>query len=97
MAKEIIWSPRADKNFDRIIEYLKKDWTEKEVIKFVQKTYQILEKLKKGNITYRSSKKKNIYQVLITKHNLLIYSTNRNSIELLAFYDTRQHPNKKKF
>lgn len=97
MAKEIVWSPRADKAFDRIIEYLQKDWTEKEITRFVKKTYTVLGLLGKGNIAFRHSEKKGIHEVLITKHNLLIYKETRKDIRLVTFYDTRQHPKKKKY
>ena len=41
--------------------------------------------------------KQNIHEVLITKHNLLLYQINETElkVELLAFFDTRQHPKKK--
>lgn len=97
MAKEIVWSPRADKTFDSIIDYLRKEWTEKEIIRFVKKTYTVLSLLEKGNIAFRHSKKKGIHEILITRQNLLIYKETRKSILLVTFYDTRQHPKKKTF
>ena len=36
MALEIIWSEEADNNLARIISYLQKNWTEKELRKFSQ-------------------------------------------------------------
>lgn len=95
MVKEIIWSSRADKDFDQILEYLRINWTEKEKIRFVQMTYRVLSLLEKGNISFRKSQKKGIHEVLITKHNLMIYLDTETSIEILTFYDTRQNPKKK--
>ncbi|HYG15924.1 MAG TPA: hypothetical protein VEC12_09235 [Bacteroidia bacterium] len=40
---------------------------------------------------------KNTFEVKVTKHNLLIYKEKKDSIELLMFFDTRQHPRKKKY
>ena len=31
MVKEIIWTPRAEKTFEKIINYLEKKWNEKEI------------------------------------------------------------------
>ncbi len=97
MAKKIIWSTRAIASFDRIIKYLEKDWTEKEIEKLILKTQKALQQIESGSINFKSSGKKNIHEVLITKHNLLIYRIKKNQIDLLVFYDTRQHPKKKSF
>ncbi|HCS20116.1 MAG TPA: hypothetical protein DIW47_06060 [Bacteroidetes bacterium] len=35
MVLEIVWTPEVDREFDRIIEYLLTEWSEKEVIQFV--------------------------------------------------------------
>lgn len=96
MAKEVVWSYRAKSSFDRVIKYLLKNWTEKEIVKFVNQTTKTIDLIKSGVVTHRSSGKKKVYEVLVTKHNLLIYRVSKSHYELLVFYDTRQHPKKKK-
>ena len=39
----------------------------------------------------------NVHEALITSHNLLIYKVYPTRIDLLTFWDTRQHPQKKKY
>ncbi|GAB1447366.1 hypothetical protein MASR2M44_03590 [Bacteroidota bacterium] len=97
MVKKVIWSNRAKNSFDRVIAYLQKDWTEKEIIKFVNQTSKTIDIIQSGVVTHRSSGKKEVFEVLITKHNLLIYKVSKLHYELLVFYDTRQHPKKKRF
>jgi plasmid stabilization system protein ParE len=97
MAKEVVWSDSAKISFDRVIAYLEKDWTEREVARFVQRTFNVISLIQSGIVTHRQSKKKNTFEVPITKHNLLIYRVGPRYYELLLFYDTRQHPKKKKF
>ncbi|KAB2916194.1 MAG: type II toxin-antitoxin system RelE/ParE family toxin [Bacteroidetes bacterium] len=97
MEKEIIWSPRSKQTFAKVIEYLEQEWTEKEVFSFVAKVEKVLSLISTGNIKFRSSGRENVHEVLITKHNLLIYRIKPSHIELLRFYDTRQNPRKKKF
>ena len=97
MGKEIIWSSRAIESFNRIIEYLEINWTEKQINSFVEKTEHTLQIISSGKVKFKSSKKKNIFEVLITKHNLLLYREKKNKVELILFYDTRQHPKKKIF
>jgi arsenate reductase-like glutaredoxin family protein len=97
MAKEIVWLQPAKNSFFNIINYLEHNWTEKEIRSFVSKTDKIIGIISSGKVKFKKSNKKSIYEILITKHNLLIYREKANKIELLLFYDTRQHPKKKKF
>ena len=97
MAKKIIWSSKALASFDRIIKHLEKDWTAKEIEKLILNTKKVLQQIESGSVKFRSSGKRDIHEVLVTKHNLLIYRLKKNQIDLLVFYDTRQHPKKKKF
>ncbi len=43
MALRVIWSPRADKDFDRINDYLIETWSEKVLMKFVKDTFAKIE------------------------------------------------------
>lgn len=95
MASEVIWSPKAEETFDKIIEYLQKNWTEKEVVNFANRTNKIINIIRLNNVSFRRSEKKDIYEIPITKHNILLYRIHKNHIELLRFYDTRQNPKKK--
>ncbi len=94
---KIIWSAKAIDSFNKIIEYLEENWTEKQILSFTEKTDKTLQFLISGKIKFRTSGKKNVHEVLITKHNLLIYRIEKDSVELLLFYDTRQNPKKKLF
>jgi hypothetical protein len=95
MAKKVIWSPRALAAHQRVIEYLQQKWTDKEIIQFIEITNKTLALVSSGKIKFRHSKKRNVYEVLVTKHNLLLYRETKNAIELLTFWDTRQSPKKK--
>jgi plasmid stabilization system protein ParE len=96
---EIKWTPEAEKSFDAIISYLEEKWTEKEVKKFVQKTFKILSHIKINPEQFQSSKVNNVRKALITKHNSLFYYINEESkiIELYSFWDNRQNPSKLSF
>jgi hypothetical protein len=96
MGKEVVWSPKAINEFDKIIKYLGKEWSNKEVKKFILRTNKIVDQISSGTIKFRTSGKKSIHEVLITKHNLLIYKIKSEQILLMTFYDTRQHPKKKR-
>ena len=97
MAYKVIWSPEAEATFDKIIEYLHEYWTSKEIIRFIKRTEDVVFLLGQNPYLFRGSDKENVYEVLVTKQNLLLYqiieSTKR--VELISFWDTRQNPKSK--
>jgi plasmid stabilization system protein ParE len=46
MDVEIIWTKRAENGYDNIINYLEKEWSEREIRNFIAETRQFLELLK---------------------------------------------------
>ena len=97
MSYKIIWAPLALETFDKTIEYLNINWTEKEVKKFVNKTFETIEFLKESPYIFRGSEKESIYEAIIDKNNLLIYQIDeeKKEIDILSVWDTRQNPKKK--
>ncbi len=97
MSYKIIWAPLALETFENVIEYLNKNWTGKEIKKFVNKTFETIELLKESPYIFRSSEKENIYEAIIDKNNILIYQIDetKKEIDILSIWDTRQNPKKK--
>ncbi len=97
MAYKVIWSPEAEATFDRIIEYLDDKWTSKEIIKFIERTENVVFLLEQNPYLFRGSEKENIFEVLVTKQNLLLYQIieSKKRVELINFWDTRQNPKTK--
>lgn len=97
MAFKIIWSPKAIDTFEIVIDYLQTNWTEKEVRKFLIETEHVIQLISINPHLFRASEKENVFEAVITKHNLLLYQKNENekNIELLSFFDSRNDPKKK--
>jgi plasmid stabilization system protein ParE len=97
MAYKIIWSPLAIQSFENILDYLNKEWTEKEKGSFVVQVAHTISLIEKNPFLFRGSEKDAIREAIITKHNLLLYQINfiSSHVELLLFWDTRQNPRKK--
>ena len=95
MAKEIKWTPAAEDTFEKIINYLRLKWTEREVINFINSSNKIIFYISENAQMFRQSKKQNIREAVVTKHNLLLYRIKPKHIELLVFWDTRKNPKKK--
>ena len=86
MAFKIIWSPEATSDFDKVIDYLAENWTEREIEFFVKETNHVVQLISKNPYLFRGSEKKNIFEAVITKHNLLLYQLdlNKKVVQLLT-------------
>lgn len=96
MGKEIRWSLEAVERFEDIIQYLKENWTDAEIANFVSSTDRVVKFISRHPKMFRKVYKSNIHEALVTEHNLLIYKILPTHIDILTFWDTRQHPRKKK-
>ncbi|WP_269225143.1 type II toxin-antitoxin system RelE/ParE family toxin [Flavobacterium eburneipallidum] len=92
----IIWSEEAIDDVLNNIDYLEREWTEKEVKRFSDKTNEILDKLSNGNIRFKKSKYKDVLEVPIVKQINLFYKKEAENIILLRFWNNYQDPEKLK-
>jgi plasmid stabilization system protein ParE len=95
MAKKIVWTKRADKKYDAIVEYLSKEWGERVTEEFIKRTYSFLDLLidfpEIGTI---ENAEKGIRGFPLTKHVRVFYRIAGEYILLLNFFDNRQNKNK---
>ena len=94
MAIEIIWSERAEKGFDEIIEYLIENWTEKEIRNFISDVESFVKLLKINPHLLKSSGVKHLYRGSINKHILVTYQIKprKRQICLVNIRSTRKKP-----
>ena len=98
MALEIIWSKKADKKFDIIIDYLSLNWGEKITKAFVKKVFDFLDILKEfPEIGSLENIEKGIRGFTIVKQINVFYIIRGNRIIVLDFFDNRQDSAKKRF
>lgn len=88
----IIWTDDAVDDVLQNIDYLEKYWSKKVVDKFAIKIDAVLDKLSKGNLTFKSSKYKETYEVPIVKQITLYYQIQDNTIILIRFWNNYQNP-----
>ena len=92
---EILWTPRAADSFNRILAYLQKEWSDKQVEQFIATTTEFLAKLKRYPEMCRpSGKRKNVRIGILNKHTQLIYhyKPRKNQIEIVLFWNFKQNP-----
>jgi plasmid stabilization system protein ParE len=97
---KITWMPKAIHSYIKNIDYLREEWTDKEVDTFInlveKKVYNLSNHPRLG--ASRNKKYSNTRFTLIHKRVALIYRHKpvKNEIELLLFWNTSQNPKKLK-
>lgn len=100
IALEILWTDSAKISFSKIVDYLRWEWTEREVVNFVNRAEEFLSVLKRYPEMCRSSaKRKNVRIGILDKHTQLIYhyKPRKKQIEILLFWGMKQNPAKFKY
>ena len=98
MALTIRWTKRAEKKFDKIIEYLLVEWNEQVTEAFVKKVYDFIDTLADfPEIGTMENKEKAIRGFTIIKQISIFYYIGKQQIIILDFFDNRQSPKKKRF
>lgn len=98
MALVLKWSKRADKKFDKILDYLSTEWGDRVTKNFIKKVYNFLDLLMDyPEIGSIENKEKEIRGFTIVKQVNIFYRVKDNTIIILDFFDNRQALKKKKF
>lgn len=87
-------TPKAEKDFHRIIEYLEQKWGKKAVEGFIQKTNDILNLLKSYPLMGQKEFK-DIRGFQLSPQTRILYRIVEEKLIILAFFDVRQNPNHK--
>jgi plasmid stabilization system protein ParE len=96
---EIVWSKESKLQFDKIIRYLKSEWTEREALKFTQELREFEKVVCLFPELFAESRKKpGFRRAVLTKHNSVVYKIDRKKalIRVYTIFDNRQNPNKLK-
>ena len=96
----IQWTNKAKITFNNLILYLQKEWTEKEVTQFINRTQQVLNTLKRYPEMCRPSQsRKNVRIAILDKHTQMIYhfKPRKTTIVILLFWNPKQNPDKFKY
>lgn len=95
MSRSFYFSKRAEKRLIELLEYLEKNWSEKEKNNFIAKLDRSVKIISKFPESFPHSKSnKFTHKCVLTKHNILIYRIHENEIEIIMIFDSRQNPKK---
>ena len=97
MTLHVVWSLKAEETFDAVINYLKANWTLREVNNFISETEHQIERISSFPFSCpESSKYKNVHRCIISKQTSMVYryKSRKSVIEIVTFYDNRSNPKK---
>jgi len=98
MNKLIIWSPLSETDLEVILEYLAEDWNGEVAIRFLDKIEHLLEQISINPEQFPMvNTKRKVRKCVITRHNTLFYKENKEYVEVLRIFDTRQDPKRLKY
>lgn len=97
MANEplVLWSAEASNNLADIIEYLRTEWSEKEIDKFIDKLNKAIVLISKKPQLFRQTSSRNkLRKCVLSKHTSIFYKEQNFNIYIVALFDNRQDPKK---
>lgn len=92
---EIVWTKRAVEGYENVINYLKENFTDKEIIDFVSSTNKFFETLRRHpELLRRTLRQKNVHRGPINPLTILTYriKVRKKQIELINIIGARQKP-----
>ena len=96
MIRDIIWSPRSKRDYIKLIDYLTEEWGQRSSEKFKKRLQKRLHQISVNPMLYpESNAGMSVRRCVIAKQITLYYRLKLHKVELITFFDTRQHPSKK--
>jgi len=93
----VIWNKRASKQLQQLQEYLEQEFGANTVKTFTGRLFKFLDLLVKyPHIGTLENKAEDIRGFLLHRHTTIIYKVKQDSVYILALFDNRQNPDKKK-
>ena len=95
MSKSVVFSKRARKKLEKLLDYLENEWSLKVKNEFIEKLDRCVLQISKHPESYPvSGKFPGLYKCIVTKQTTLYYRIKENEIQVIAFFDNKQDPQK---
>lgn len=93
---KIHWTNNALNELEKTIDYLRENFSDKEIRKLVLKLENTIKLISLNPNIFPKSEFRNVHKVVILKFNTLYYRINGGNIEILSFFSNRQNPRNRK-
>ncbi len=93
---KVVWTANALEELTETIEYLKNNFSDKEIKRLAKRVENVAELISKNPSLFAKSEFKDIYRVPILKFNTMYYRVFADEVHILSFFSNRQgsHRNK---
>lgn len=89
----ILWTDTAKETYSYVLDFLDETWGSKHVNNFINRSEKILNLLSKNPLIFKSiTQDTSVRKGILHQNCSFLYRVNKNRIELLVFWDTRQEP-----
>lgn len=95
MALKIVWTPQARSGLEKVITYLREEWTIVEIQNLKDNLNNLLNRVSKyPRICPTTGQFENVHKGLVDKNNYIIYriKPDKRIIEIINFRGTKQKP-----
>jgi plasmid stabilization system protein ParE len=93
---DVFWSSKSIRDFENIIRYLERNWTEKEIKNFNFKLNKAINLISsRPKLFQATNSRKNLRKCVLTKQTTLYYQVLETGIYIVALFDNRQNPVKR--
>lgn len=95
MSRKIILSKIASRKLDKLLEYLKTEWSTRTKNNFVKKLDRALQIIKEKPESFpKSDKITGLYKCVVTKQTTVYYKFDSKKLYVVTIFDTRQDTKK---
>ncbi len=95
MDQEVVWTERAKQDLRRTVLFIREQWTDREVQRFLFRTDRTVRYLSRYPRMFRVVSRSGQRQANIDRYNALIYRSLPGRVEIQAVWDMRQDPKRK--
>ncbi|MCK9451056.1 MAG: type II toxin-antitoxin system RelE/ParE family toxin [Bacteroidales bacterium] len=93
---KVLWSKRAETDLKSIINFLERNWTDKEVTNFVRKLDKQISIIQNQPNAFPATNRKNVRRSVLSRQITIYYDIMEDAVRIVALFDTRQSPDKLK-
>ncbi|MBD2768534.1 type II toxin-antitoxin system RelE/ParE family toxin [Hymenobacter sp. BT664] len=90
----IIWSPRANANYRKQVQWLEENRDARTVLRYLREIATAIDRISSPDaVQYQAvADHPNTYCYRLNKFTALYYRISGENVEIITFFDTRQHP-----
>lgn len=90
---KLFWSDNALWDLQNIINYLSKNWTQREIQHFSRRLDKRLDLISSNPELFpKTTKRKNVRRSVLTKHTVIYYEAGEKVVTIVTLFDPRQNP-----